>query len=92
MDLLAKLSAYNGRTLQDCKAILIIAERMGLSIGQVITALDSKTPEVVNARPYTDQEKEIKCPSCGRFVLIRPKGVAEPVLVCPSCRYSEYRG
>lgn len=38
------------------------------------------------------RKEERRCPSCGRFVLIKPKGVGEPVLVCPKCHYSEYRG
>ncbi|MDX9896475.1 MAG: hypothetical protein RBS34_13590 [Desulfofustis sp.] len=97
MDLL-NLAAYKIGSLQDARALLADARREGLTLDQALAEIDNGLPSVDRVVPAAKRavrkmaEREPRCPSCGRFVMTRPKGVTEPVLVCPKCHYSEYRG
>lgn len=82
--------AYTTGSLQDARSLLFDARREGLDLDQVLRDLDRRLPPVLTTTPAPSVEQI--CPSCGRFVLVRPKGVREPVLACPSCRYSRYEG
>ena len=90
VDLLMNLAAYTTGSLQDARSLLIEARRKRLTLDQVITAIERRLPPVDSVTPARRTEQP--CPSCGRFVLVRPRGVAEPVLVCPACRWSIYEG
>lgn len=92
-----KLHAYKVGSLQDARSLLADACREGLSLDELIELLDRKLPTAeplvpAAKRSIRKKDRESLCPSCGRFVMVPPKGVTEPVLVCPRCHYSEYRG
>lgn len=92
-----ELHAYTAGSLQDARSLVIEARREGLSLVELQALLDRAVPAggavLTAARRVSGSGRgETVCPSCGRFVMVQPRGVSEPVLVCPSCRYSEYRG
>jgi hypothetical protein len=79
--------------LQDARSFLIMAQSQGLDIIGVLNAIDNRLSGNEDAKAIIKiKPEEQLCPNCGRFVMVPPIGVAEPVLVCPSCHYSEYRG
>ena len=84
------VAAYSMGSLQDARSLLIEARADGLSIDQVIAVIDAGMPPVGAVSPA--RPGEWRCPSCGRFVLVRPRGVSAPVWVCPACRWSVYEG
>lgn len=85
------LSAYTRRDLQNGKAMLTQAR----AENQTIDALLALIERAVHVEPAPELPKQLpptgNCPSCGRASMVPAKGVSEPVLVCPACRYSEYR-
>lgn len=86
-----KISAsYTRRDLQNARSMLKMAEKKKVSVSQLLLFIEEALDPPISIRPAG--MKEELCPSCGRFVMVPPRGVTEPVLVCPSCRYSEYRG
>lgn len=93
MDLLV----FNTRDVYRLKALSAAAIRDGMTS---LAELDGYLQHEIDRRERSMQPAGIEaarsdeqiCPSCGRFVMTKPKGSTEPVLVCPSCHYSEYRG
>lgn len=91
-------NAFSDRDLATTLAVL--AQDRQMSVEELVHAVQEEISRrgrlagVEPAQPLRtgSGQAEKRCPSCGRFVLLRPKGVAEPVLVCPACRYSEYAG
>lgn len=85
-----KLHSYKFGSLQDARSVLVQGKAEGLSIDEMIAEIDAIAPQAVSVRRPIKPRPEDICPSCGRFVMIKPKGTSEPVLVCPRCHYSEY--
>lgn len=88
-----RLEAYKRGSLQDARSLLTEAKRSGLTVEDVLQKIDQRLSgwEAVET-VIKAQRAEQLCPKCKRFVMIPPKGVTEPVVVCPSCRYSVYEG
>lgn len=89
------LQAFLLRDLQNSTAIIDDFISDGVTDGRVMRqkiqeyiAGKTKKRKQQSANPAKQPEK--KCPECGMAKLITPVGVAEPVLVCPLCRYSFY--
>lgn len=82
--------AYTKRDLQTARSLLRRAQRERLTVDELIALIDARLDQEIAVRPA--EVTEVVCPSCNRFALVRPDGVSEPVLACPSCRYSVYEG
>ncbi|BDD88695.1 hypothetical protein [Desulfofustis limnaeus] len=89
-----KLAAYALRDLQNFRSLLADMKRKEVSADEALAQVDLVFPDPSLAVREVAAEtgKERLCPSCGRFVMVPPKGVREPVLICPACRFSVYEG
>lgn len=91
MDLLAfstrdvyRLAALAARARGDGMTTLAELEAY---LGQEVQRREAAMAPVAVKKVPSDEQV---CPSCGRFVMTRPNGVAEPVLECRACGFSLY--
>ena len=83
------LSAYTPAHLQVCLAILTQAEAVGLTVEELVAAMNSRLSTLpVNPEPMVPPSRSPICPHCGTPLVpvANPDGLR--IIGCKQCRYS----